>query len=226
MAHVFLSYQHQYQETVVKLRDELQRYGFTTWFDEDDMVGSTLESMAQAVEEAAVMIMCMSVSYKTSKNCQKEVEYAERQNKPIIPIRVETGFKPDGWLGLSSGSKKVIDFSDPEKFDEKFEQLLKELAARGVEPTAVEMEEYVDEGGQDGEDNEEVCGIDGVGDSEDKEGAEYVEYYEEDVGGNGDGGDDDQDHGEYNEKTYESYVCCSCAKKHATISPDDNDEQY
>ena|SRR6218665_648258 len=61
-----------------------------------------------------------------------EVEYAVRLRKPIIPIRVETGFRPDGWLGMASGSKMVIDFSDPETFDIKFEQLIKELFAKGV----------------------------------------------------------------------------------------------
>ena len=61
-----------------------------------------------------------------------EIEYAERQNKPIIPIRVEAGIRPNGWLGIASGSKMVIDFSDPEKFTEKFQRLLKELAAKNI----------------------------------------------------------------------------------------------
>ena len=37
MTHIFLSYQHQYKETVVALRDALQSNGFKTWFDLDDM---------------------------------------------------------------------------------------------------------------------------------------------------------------------------------------------
>lgn len=34
------------------------------------VVGSTLESMATAVEEAAVVIICMSSSYMKSKDCK------------------------------------------------------------------------------------------------------------------------------------------------------------
>lgn len=37
MDHILLSYQRQYQKTVVRLRDALKSHGFTTWFDEDDM---------------------------------------------------------------------------------------------------------------------------------------------------------------------------------------------
>lgn len=221
MTHVFLSYQHQYEDAVVSLRDALQSYGFKTWVDIDDMVGSTIESMAKAVEEAAVLVVCMSASYKESKNCQKEVEYAERLHKPIIPIRVETGYRPDGWLGLASGSKMVIDFSafsDPETFTIKFEQLLKELAAKNVEPDAVDYE---------GQEGEEEDGGDGGANYE------YGEGVEEEGGGsvgeaNNEDGEDYQENVDDNEIGQESYgrfMCCACSKKQTTISPEETDGQ-
>lgn len=42
MTHIFLSYQHDYEDMVVKLRDALKSCGFKTWFDRDDMGLSNL----------------------------------------------------------------------------------------------------------------------------------------------------------------------------------------
>jgi len=39
-----------------------------------------------------------------------EAEYAEDQKKMIIPLMMEKGFKPKGWLGLLKGSHKYFDF--------------------------------------------------------------------------------------------------------------------
>lgn len=61
-----------------------------------------------------------------------EIDFAKSMKKSIIPIRVEAGFKPSGWLAVASGTMTVIEFSDPKKFIEQFTQLLKELAARKI----------------------------------------------------------------------------------------------
>jgi len=145
MTHVFISYQHLYQDYAIYLRDALQSQGFQTWIDVDDMVGSTLDRMAEAVQNAAVVIMCMSESYKASKNCKKEIGFAARKHKPIIPICFETGFKPDGWLGIVAESNMVIDFSDPDEFHDNFRQLRKELDAKGVAPNQVDEDDEDDE---------------------------------------------------------------------------------
>ncbi len=38
-----------------------------TWMDVDKMSGSTLEAMAQAVEDSAVVLVCVSKKYKESQ---------------------------------------------------------------------------------------------------------------------------------------------------------------
>ena len=40
------------------------------WMDIDQMGGSTLESMAKAVEQSRIVLMCMSQKYKNSPNCR------------------------------------------------------------------------------------------------------------------------------------------------------------
>lgn len=38
--------------------------------DVDDMGGSTLQAMAEAVEEADIVLICLSERYKESQNCR------------------------------------------------------------------------------------------------------------------------------------------------------------
>ena len=44
--------------------------GYRVWLDVDQMGGSTLEAMAGAVEEAAVVLIGLSEKYKMSPNCR------------------------------------------------------------------------------------------------------------------------------------------------------------
>jgi len=106
-----LSYNWASQVLAVVIRDTLENYGFKVWLDLDEMQGSTLEAMAQAVEKCNVFLMCMSQGYKASPNCRAEAEYAFQMRKPIIPLLVEPGYKADGWMGAILGSKLWYDFT-------------------------------------------------------------------------------------------------------------------
>ena len=55
--------------------------------------------MAAAVEESRCIVLCMSSNYKDSANCRTEAEYVFQLRKPYVPLMVEKGYKPDGWLG-------------------------------------------------------------------------------------------------------------------------------
>ena len=55
------------------------------------MTGSTVDAMAEAVEHACVVIVCMSKRYKESPNCQLEGKYAmsmrkARPRRKTLPI--------------------------------------------------------------------------------------------------------------------------------------------
>ena len=41
------------------------------WMDIDFMSGNILDAMAEAVENAAVVLICFSQKYKASANCKK-----------------------------------------------------------------------------------------------------------------------------------------------------------
>ena len=53
---------------LLQVRDKLQEEGFTVWIDLDEMKGSTLEAMANAVEDAYLILITVSSNYKASAN--------------------------------------------------------------------------------------------------------------------------------------------------------------
>jgi hypothetical protein len=57
------------------MRDGLLALGYNVWMDVDQMSGSTLDAMAAAVENAAVVLICYSEKYKDSQNCRTGMLY-------------------------------------------------------------------------------------------------------------------------------------------------------
>ncbi|XP_046350500.2 uncharacterized protein LOC124131332 [Haliotis rufescens] len=129
--HVMISYQWADQEVLVKVKELLKKHKFKVWMDIDNMEGSTLQAMAEAVEGASVVVVCMSERYKLSQNCRSEAEYAFDLRKPIIPLILQRDYKPNGWMGIIKGTKLYFDFSGKYPFDQKASELIKELGIRG-----------------------------------------------------------------------------------------------
>jgi len=85
-----------------------------------------MQAMADAVENAEFVILCMSDSYKRSVYCQAEAEYAFHCKRHLLPIVVRQGYRADGWLGLIIGSRIYVDFGRVE-FKTACELILKEI---------------------------------------------------------------------------------------------------
>ncbi|XP_072020741.1 uncharacterized protein [Amphiura filiformis] len=108
--HVMISYQWDSQERAVYIRDKLREHGYKVWFDLDDMKGDIVDAMADAVQNSAVVLMCMSERYKESSNCRSEAQYAHKLKRPIIPLLMEEGlviyevFGPRRLYSCRSGS--------------------------------------------------------------------------------------------------------------------------
>lgn len=131
LQHIMISYNWGDQHTMIKVKDRLKSAGFKVWMDIESMGGSTLQAMAEAVENSSVVLMCMCEQYKDSANCRTEAEYAFNLKKDIVPLIMQKGYKPDGWLGMILGAKLFFDFSGRYSFEAKFQELQKELGARG-----------------------------------------------------------------------------------------------
>lgn len=94
-----------------------------------DIHGSSLESMANAVENSYCVLICVTEKYRQSPNCQAEAQYAFRLRKPIIPLIMEAGFEDvRGWLGIIMGDKIFINFIK-KKYEECIERLKGEISS-------------------------------------------------------------------------------------------------
>ena len=56
-----------------------------------------------------------------------EAGFAFNKRKVIIPLLLETGYRPDGWLGLLVLTNLYFDFSVPEKFENSWRGLYAKL---------------------------------------------------------------------------------------------------
>ncbi|XP_064640499.1 serine/arginine repetitive matrix protein 2-like [Lineus longissimus] len=130
-SHIMVSYQWEAKPLALKMRATLRANGYNVWMDVDHMQGSTIETMARAVEMSDAVLMCMSQKYKESQNCRSEAEYAYYQKKEIIPIVVQNKYKPDGWLGFLRGTKMYYDITSDDAFQEKMTDLIKALGNKG-----------------------------------------------------------------------------------------------
>ncbi|CAF4270742.1 unnamed protein product, partial [Adineta steineri] len=84
---------------------------YNVWLDVDNINGGVLESMAQAVENSSIVLICMNEQYKQSYYCRLEAEYATELRKPCIPCLMQPRFRPYGWLGIIKGAKIHVDFA-------------------------------------------------------------------------------------------------------------------
>ena len=139
MNHVMISYQWDNQEVLTEVKNRLQESGYRVWMDLEQMGGSTLEAMAKAVENASVVLVCVSQRYKESPNCRSEAEYAYQLRKDIIPLMMQRKYKADGWLGMIVGTKLWIDFQSKHVIEASVGKLVKELGGRGKDVDIAEL---------------------------------------------------------------------------------------
>ncbi|XP_048728503.2 uncharacterized protein LOC125646315 [Ostrea edulis] len=129
--HVMISYQWDSQKVMLKVKDFLKQAGYKVWMDVENISGSTVEAMSLAIENAAVVLICMSQRYKESPSCRSEAEYSYKLRKCVVPLRVEPRYVPDGWLGIIIGTRLYFDFTPEKQFDHMMENLIKELGSKG-----------------------------------------------------------------------------------------------
>jgi hypothetical protein len=89
---VFLSYQWKSQASVRKLYQVLTSYECLDVFMDIYKIkaGSNLySSLATHVQQADLVLACVTREYVKSKNCEREIIYADAFNKPIIPLYIE-----------------------------------------------------------------------------------------------------------------------------------------
>jgi len=102
---VMISYCWEEKEKARGIATYLQSKNIPIWIDIEQMEGSVLEKMAEAVEESSIILIFLSSRYKDSQACRTEAEYAYKLKKEIICIMAEDNYQPRGWLGALLGNK-------------------------------------------------------------------------------------------------------------------------
>lgn len=126
-----LSYQWDVQEMAKTVFEHLTKDGFPVWMDiEGGMQQNINDSMAFGVDNALVVCPFMTNKYSESKNCKKELNYADSQDKEILPIMAEGGYKATGWLGLITAGLLWVDFRNKANVANSLVSLEKELQHR------------------------------------------------------------------------------------------------
>ncbi|CAF1061755.1 unnamed protein product [Adineta ricciae] len=123
---IMISYSHSDKQLCHSIHERLSRDGFRVWIDRDQMHGSTMMAMAEAIENSDIILICMSDAYKQSVYCQSEAHYAFEKQRYLIPLVVKLRYKPDGWLGIIVSGKLYVDFAKSE-FNLGYERLKTEI---------------------------------------------------------------------------------------------------
>lgn len=133
-------------ELVKKIREE----GWTTWFDEEDMGGNIDAAMANGIDHAEAIIVCLTETYckkvnETAKdqrkrdNCLKEWTYANTRNKLMVPVVMEPALLnisdwPPGVVSLYLSSILYIDASKADLMP-AVKSITKFLSQQGLSPS-------------------------------------------------------------------------------------------
>lgn len=119
---------------IKKVYQSLTQHGFNVWMDiYGGMYGDINEAMAAGVEGAGIILPFLTEKYEMSKNCKRELSYANKRNVEVVPCMAQPKssdgeyYDPSGWLGVLTASLLYTDFRRVEAFEESMAMLVAEL---------------------------------------------------------------------------------------------------
>lgn len=120
---VFVCYAHANAADVYAEITQLHNHGIKIWYDEGIRPGSEwTEELASAIASCSRLLFFTTPNSVDSRHCRDEIQYALKQNKPIMVVYLEDAKLPPG-LELVLGSMQAIhrSKSPPERY---FQSLL------------------------------------------------------------------------------------------------------
>jgi hypothetical protein len=127
--HIMISYASQTRSNVRLIQKAIENNGFQVWIDVKDMRNRILKDMAFAVGKATHVIACVSEFYEKSEFCEKELAYAINLKKIIIPVIVQDGYKPQGWVGLAISNIKYLKITNNEELNDNWLEIIERITA-------------------------------------------------------------------------------------------------
>ncbi|CAF1154434.1 unnamed protein product [Didymodactylos carnosus] len=107
---MMISYAHKDKDICHQIHKSLINDNYRVWIDLERMHGIIMEAIANAIEQSRCVLICMSDTYSHSPYCQSEAQYAFEKRRLLIPLKVQDGFKPQGWLAFTISGRMYVDF--------------------------------------------------------------------------------------------------------------------
>lgn len=127
--HVMISYSREQRPLLLRIKQAITEAGFSVWMDIEQMRENVYDRMAEAIQDASVVLISMSYSYQRSEYCRREAAYASSLKRARIPLLVDPGYTAEGWLALMTAGDYHYDFVR-KPFETKIVELIKELERR------------------------------------------------------------------------------------------------
>jgi len=124
---IMISYCHNDEQIVKRIYQDLDTRGYKVWIDFKNMGNKIYRDMSLAVEQSKVIIVCGSSSYQSSESCERELSYALQHKKCIVPLIVEMGYKPAGWLGINLAPLQRLNMCGKYDFETSMSKLMEHL---------------------------------------------------------------------------------------------------
>ena len=112
----------------MQLRDMLRDRGLPIWIDAQAIRGNSIEAMVLGLNDARLVIMCLSDGYRQSDFCKRETEYTVLKKKPFQPVILQEGFRMENdWLCFVVGLQNWIDLSGDHQFQTNKNQFIEHV---------------------------------------------------------------------------------------------------
>jgi TIR domain len=90
MRHIFVSYSRKDKEATQRLADVFEAAGYTVWTDTEIPGGTKWgKQIVEAIRAAAAFVVVLSSNSITSDQVRKELDIADGQQIPILPVVIE-----------------------------------------------------------------------------------------------------------------------------------------
>jgi len=90
MSDLFISYDFEIEKQVQELSANLKQLSLEIWFDEKNSKNEVLENKSlDAIAKSKLFLCCLTKSYCESRECNREISYANTLHKPIIILQIQ-----------------------------------------------------------------------------------------------------------------------------------------
>ena len=128
-ANVFISYAREDGQFVGHLCGALREAGYTPWLDRESIPGSSewLVEINKGIDNAGAVIVVLSPAACASRFVEQELQYAQKSNRPVVPLQFQQCQLSYGMLWL--GQRQYVDLTNDTFLGalQRLDQSLKQL---------------------------------------------------------------------------------------------------